>query len=330
MDNNTVAHEWAHGRKAKGSNFFTDSGCLYSYGYHYMVGARIEGKKETYYLMNSNGSSPSTERQKSHARNAVTGSTTFYVNDPSSISTAIGRKESDPNCKMTAALLKNELKREYKERLKDAQEAYEDSLSRRSGSNVQEWGLVRANSLVGEANHLAKFFKLGYRMKPDYELNEADMLLIKEREKRHKAAQKAAFDKAERVEREHLKKWLAGEDIIPARRTSRPYLRVIMQEGRRMLESTWGIKNIPYDVVKAVIPWAQASKDDGLPMLHQDKNDVDSAMQVYASEQGVKFDWRLTSIDEKGTIRFGCHFIPLKMAKAIQTVAEGLLHTEVS
>ncbi len=79
-----VIHVWANqaqsdGRNPQGNCYFTGP-TLYSYGRHYVVGRHVKGSRgRTAVLLNSNTSSPTTNRHRSHARQAVQHLTTFHV-----------------------------------------------------------------------------------------------------------------------------------------------------------------------------------------------------------------------------------------------------------
>jgi hypothetical protein len=79
MQNSQVAHEWAHGHEAKGSNFFTDGDRIYSYGRHFIAAQRYPGGVV---LISSDTYSPSTQRHLSLIRSAARHLITFEVPYP--------------------------------------------------------------------------------------------------------------------------------------------------------------------------------------------------------------------------------------------------------
>lgn len=82
--NTTVAHNWANqtGKYTKGSSFFYEGQLLYSYGYHFVVGA-ISEDGGTAILTNRTYSS-STNRHKSYARSAASHLNRIYCKSPES------------------------------------------------------------------------------------------------------------------------------------------------------------------------------------------------------------------------------------------------------
>jgi len=342
-DNNTVAHEWAAGRVAKGSNLFSEydgyGGIkIYSYGHHYVAAYRYGVGDTSVVFMNDDSYSPSTQRHLSHIYGACWNQNVFHVKDPDALqfdsSLYYGNKLSKAERTHRRVLHK----KNYEGMLEKAKECHIDACKRRNGSGIQATMLHDANHWVSEANRYSNFFKLGYKDKPDYELDPNMKEKLDKARKLELARQKRAAAKREREAREKLKSWLNGEDVslygVP--RTQRPYIRVIQKNirvqvtgqppelvERFVIETSWGVRDIPYDVVKAVIPWAERCVEEGVSMTMTDEIDkINRAMQVYAREQGVNFGWRLDEITHKGVIRFGCHAIPLKAAKAIQTTVK--------
>jgi hypothetical protein len=82
MNNTQVAHKFAHGSAASGSNFFSPDGeTLYSYGHHFPVARRLSAPGEPgRFLLTSRGYSQSTSRHISYAHRAIFGE--IIIADP--------------------------------------------------------------------------------------------------------------------------------------------------------------------------------------------------------------------------------------------------------
>jgi hypothetical protein len=82
--NSVVAHNWANqtGKSCNGSSFFYEGQTLYSFGYHFVVGAITEDGKTA--VMNSQSYSSSTNKHQSRARSAVAHLNMVYCHDPKS------------------------------------------------------------------------------------------------------------------------------------------------------------------------------------------------------------------------------------------------------
>lgn len=82
--NSTVAHNWANqtGKSCNGSSLFYEGQTLYSFGYHFVVGAITEDGKTA--VMNSQSYSSSTNKHQSLARSAVSHLNRIYCHNPES------------------------------------------------------------------------------------------------------------------------------------------------------------------------------------------------------------------------------------------------------
>lgn len=299
---------------------FTDGTTIYSHGHHFMAGAReTRPDGSVFFFINwNNDYSVSTRQHMSHIDSAIHGMERLYVNNPEHAHNYYGYADKK--------LFKNYMRGEHDECLSRAKGWYDQAMKHRVGSQVQGYKMGQANMWVGRANAIQKFCKLGKRIVPDYVISEEMERMVREKERIK-----------QQKEREAIKDWLAGKkDTYP--RTSRPYLRLKMEQTVRavegysrrygealMIQTTWGIKSVPYDVVKCVIPYAEKCKQEGVGMEMYDEIDkINNVMQIYAKEQQVSMHWRLDKITNKGVIKFGCHHIPLKMAQRIQQQAKEL------
>lgn len=115
MKNSQVAHTWAHGQAATGSNFYSPDGViLYSYGGHFPCGERV---REGQFLVTSRGYSSSTAKHLNYTRQAVYGD--VITCDPD---------EWNNLRKLTPA----EFTAEAKKRKEDAEKAREAAEAKRS------------------------------------------------------------------------------------------------------------------------------------------------------------------------------------------------------
>lgn len=82
MNNTQVAHKFAHGNAASGSNFYSPDGeTLYSYGSHFPVARRLSAPGDPgRFLLTSRGYSQSTSRHISLAHRAIFGA--IIIADP--------------------------------------------------------------------------------------------------------------------------------------------------------------------------------------------------------------------------------------------------------
>jgi hypothetical protein len=305
---------------------FTDGTTIYSYGHHFMAGARhVRPDGSVFFFINWNKDySVSTRQHMSYIDDATHGMERLYLDNPEH---AHRYYELDDK-----TLFKNAMKTEHMSALMKAKDWYEEAMTHRAGTQVQGYKMREANKWVDRANAIQKFCKLGKRIVPHYELSEEMQRKVREKERiKHQK------------EREAIKDWLTGKkDTYP--RTSRPYLRLKMEQTVRagegdcriygealMIQTTWGIKSIPYDVVKCVIPYAERCYKEQVGMEMYDAIDkINNVMQTYAKEQQVTMCWRLDKITSKGVIKFGCHHIPLKMAQRIQAQAKEMRSCSVS
>lgn len=85
MNNQMVAHLWAHEQKesASGSNFFFEGESIYSYGHHFEVGRIVKNKQgKKAYLINEDYYSTTTCKHQYYVRNAIpTYAMVFSVGD---------------------------------------------------------------------------------------------------------------------------------------------------------------------------------------------------------------------------------------------------------
>lgn len=285
VDSRQVAHLWAHqsqseARNSNGSVFF-DGDTIFSYGRHFPMARHVNGVV----LQTTKRYSVTTSKHQSYVAQACSHLTCFYV-----LNVMAQNKER------------------HLENLFDYQARYETAMLQagraRSGRNI-EWKTKRAADLLTEANSYAAHFKLRRRLKA------CDVSDLVERAKKRSAKQAAAERKRikERAAQhaleipkylENAECWRKREPLKhvntlsydnPARRELGALLRINGDE----IETSQGAR---FPVASVAFAWGfvKACKQHGRTWQRN-------------GEQVPLGHFQLDSVDEKGNVKAGCHFV---------------------
>lgn len=170
----------------------------------------------------------------------------------------------------------------------DSMEAAVNSAARRRAAHMRRDDLGRAEWWRTMANSYTYAFKLGFR-----QIEQApDVAAQLEQARQQQEAERKARDKAAK---DGLRKWLAFEaNHCP--HTSHPYVRIDKEKGE--VQTSWGAR-VPLDEALAV---------------HKRAVECRAAGNMVFGKAGERVgSYPLTSINEKGDLRIGCHFLPFKV-----------------
>lgn len=281
----TVAHAWAHktGKARNGFNIFYTGDTIYSYGTHFPIARHVKGVV----LFTTQSYSTSTAKHKTIVWRACHHMKVFDVFDVMATRPAHHR--------------------ENLEGMKYRFSQYLESATRRRLADYAEYDIKAAQNIATMYSEYAKTF--GIRRKPlvipDLETIKADMAARKV--KQAKAArvamakrEKAYAKECERIEREVIPAWRAGENVhIPYSYCGNAHL---MRErcnanGLYYIETTGGARFPSTDARKA---W---------PLLQRMKCSVERKGRDVVPTTRIKLgDFSIDSFSEHG-VRAGCHFV---------------------
>lgn len=282
-----VAHAWAHqtGRHRKGFNMFYDGETIYSYGYHFPIAKHVTAPNgERVVLFTTDGHSISTAKHKTIVRRAIGYNRTDVLEVPLRVS-------------------------QYSYRdipMEDVRDLLIDKLPdlalkwRRARSN-KLWYAATMQETITTINRVNDLWMLGHE---PLQMPEDIAEYSAEYERQREEARK----EQDRKDREAIRKWVAGEDIRPPH-TRIPYVRVkdvratlgfMGDQGERIdrvVETSWGIK----------VPLREA-----LPVFRLAKLIQKCGKDWHPKKEHQVGGWRLDRITADGTVRAGCHAIPLR------------------
>lgn len=270
-----VAHNWANqtGRARNGKNMFYEGNTIYSYGRHFPIARIVENKAgEKAYLFTTRNRSVSTSKHKSIVKRALC--------------------RDMPCFEVLSFDLHKENIADYAVRV----ESILKSAARRRNPGYKIIDLRLAQSIADEARRYARFFRLGNVRLPKLSA-ETDAQLQALREAELEAQRKKAQERRvdlERVEREDVPRWLAGEKIhLPY-----DYPRRLMRCNGDMIETSAG----------ACFPIADAR--EAFPkLLELHKRACEEGGESYTDIRlgDFRVDW--VSCE---AVRAGCHIVEWK------------------
>jgi len=290
---NDVCHNWAHktGQGRNGFNMFYEGDTIYSYGHHFPIARFIDppapyvglNKEETkpeydqqvrqVVLFNSSDYSVSTSKHQTYTRRAIPA----YIDHVFYVPNLTDRYFYGQRRMMQAHLANYAA---YLEEIKTNL----DKASRARGRKMDY--IHAADHARNEANLYTRVFKLGKRQLERPE--NMDSLI-----EAWRADQKLKQEARDKADRGKLKAWLSGSDIRPAH-TRIPYVRVKGDQ----VQTTWGV-SVPLRQAVALFRLARVCKATGKAF---------SPVKRHAIGH-----YSLDKITEEGTLRIGCHVIPLKV-----------------
>lgn len=279
-----VAHLWAHqsqseARNGRGSVFFHDD-TIYSYGHHFPIARHVDGVV----LFNSGSYSVTTSGHQSIVRQAASHLKTFTVPD------VLARSEGQHKANMA----------NYRER-------YERQLlgaGRARKAYSIEWQLRQAEETRTEANEYAERFGIDSRI----EAVDVETMRVKAKElavkqaaetRRKNEERRKAYEAETEQYRLELDKWRRGERDRPPHlswgnpaRSNGAALRVRGDT----VETSQGA-TVPASHAAAAWPVIKACRDKG--------------RTFQTNGRVIRLGhFRLDSVDAKGNVKAGCHYIP--------------------
>ena len=296
-----VPHLWFHkvqsSAKNATCNFYFSCDVIYSYGSHFPIARHVTKGKKSAVLFTERNYSVTTSGHKSAVRCAIPeGTTVFHVEDVF------------PDDRYASNSHANNLK-SYMERV--ASHLATCVRARSSWSKESEHGM--AVRLRNEAREYAKFFKLPLpKIAPIPDIDSDGLAKIKASESK-KSAEKAAKEKARRIEEakkeaESLAAWRRGEYTGCYFRNSDVALRITPDKTE--VETSTGAR-IPVDhalrvlqVVRRVVERKEAFVTNG-----------------HTIHVGV---YKIQKIDVDGTLTAGCHVIKLDEIERLAPELEAL------
>lgn len=291
---NTVAHNWANmtGRKTTGFSVFYEGPVIYSYGRHFPVAAHVlTPSGEPLILFTGASYSVSTSKHKTIIRRAAgyDDSRVLQVSDLSDL-----RLLSGPDG--YATVLPGSMAAEL-ERMRAA-----------LPEKARKWKLARVykhhhasamQDLITRHNRLADLWQLDVDrldMPEDIAAFAAD----------YEAAQLAEGEARDARDADQIAAWLRGEDVAPPH-TRIPYVRVYTaQGGHRVVQTSWGV-TVPLPQALAAYRLAKCCAAKGKAFNPGKPHSLGG--------------WQLDRIGPDGTIKAGCHLIPISVARKAARLA---------
>ena len=291
MNNSQVAHKWANGQDASGSNFYSEDGTIYSYGRHFPI-ARI---CNDHILFTSGSYSISTSKHVSLTRRAIA-SSAIVIHVPDL------RNAPSENEPIVASEIQELLRKHGKSRL------YKEMIAGQIETAVANLSLYLKTYKAKpskETKALLKLIASGEWAK----VKELDATQEKAREKARalrEAKANAALAEYQAKEKEKRNAWLEGEAVqfYGADENGNPFLRV----KNRTVQTSHGAE-IPLRPAMRLFELARNCQDSGL-----------------AFHEPLTFDcFTLTKITGEGNVTIGCHTLTFKeMARIAPTVQRQL------
>jgi Ni/Co efflux regulator RcnB len=295
VPNQMVAHLWAHqaqehAKNGKGS-FYFDGRTIYSYGFHFPIATYVENSAGgRAILFTSKSYSVTTAGHMSRARRAIPPDVTVFTVP------TVTEPDHRKNLESYAQGIASAAKHAIRARSEWNRGHYLDSITR----------------LTAEAKAYAEFFGVSAalaQLVPEFPA-ELDQLRgrVKEWEKerarleqefraKEERRKKAQQRKAKRQAREAIQRWKAGENVRVPYFGDEAYLRVV---GDTVETSQGAI--VPLSHALRIVPLVRS----GVPYQH-------NGHSVHVG------DFRIDSIDDKGNVRAGCHYITRQEIERIAT-----------
>jgi Ni/Co efflux regulator RcnB len=298
VPNQMVAHLWAHqaqehAKNGKGS-FYFDGNTIYSYGAHFPIAKHIVRNGEKAILFTADSRSVTTAGHKSRVSRAIPPATRVFT--VASLGIYANAPDHKANLNHYAKELATAAKKATRARSEWNRGHYLNSITR----------------LTAEAKAYAEFFGVSAalaQLVPEFPA-ELDQLRgrVKEWEKerarleqefraKEERRKKAQQRKAKRQAQEAIQRWKAGENVRVPYFGEEAYLRVV---GDTVETSQGAI--VPLSHALRIVPLVRS----GVPYQH-------NGHSVHIGH------FRIDSIDEKGNVRAGCHFITRQEIERIAT-----------
>jgi hypothetical protein len=305
-----VFHKWAHGSQPAGRNSCGNASfnMEFLFSYQEPIARRIMKNlktREVVYLIRDYTFSVTTSRHQSHARSAITRGSDVNVFHVAHIGGS-SNWESGYNAA-------DEKRIDHKRNLKHYAAGIAKLADKLSKSRAHiDWRLRELESMIGEANRYATYYKLRTRFDIPAGL---DLEKLKAREARH-TDKSAAREEERRIAREKraealriesaelITRWTAGDTVQVPYGLGKHYLRVQGEE----VVTTLGAR-VPLEHVKRALRVV-------VPMLEHGRTYKRNGHSIHLG------DYVLDEINEEGTIRAGCHtFDKAEVLRFASTVA---------
>jgi hypothetical protein len=277
VSSSEVPHLWAHqtqdeARTSTGNLYFVGK-TIYSYGSHFPIATFVENAQgERAVLFTTENYSVTTQRHKSLTWRAISHIKPVF-NVPLKVRWDMAKYHE---IYVTS----------YSDRIK----LLSESVARSRPGYTRDYKLDTLHSTVAEANEYCVFFDLEQRFEvpADFDSLKAELNRIRAEQKRE---EKERQKRIEAENRERIEQWLAGENVFFPYNVDKAYLRI---EGS--------------DVV--------TSKGARFPVTHAAKG-LRFVRKVRESGTAYKRNghtihlghYAIDSIDEKGNVKAGCHYV---------------------
>lgn len=275
LRNNEIGHAWYHDQHSGSggsSNFYWREDTIYSYGSHFAIATKYDAGRTV--VLTTRSYSVSTSAHVSITRQAI----------PNNVNVI------EMNGCLNQYADKRQHKALYNETLGQIPEI-EKSLARmRAGGNPQIAAIAEINSIIENCNAYTKYFKLGYRQKPLFAIDQEKLNKVRAKQ----LAQKRKDD-AERLERNKqlIDRWLAGDNVQLPHGVKTVYCRV---NGDNVQTS----KGASFPKKHAALAWRMVKK-----CLGRNEGWRSNGHTIKLGHYSV------TSIDSDGTLTAGCHVVKL-------------------
>lgn len=288
MNNSQVAHKWANGHDAKGSNFYAENGTIYSYGPHFPIARLCEG----HILFTTSSYSNSTSKHISLVRYAI-------ANDATVIRIPSLRESVGTNEQMICVGLQEMLRKHAKSRV------YKDYIAiqiQKSVANLSLYLKTYKTKPSKETKALLKLIASGEWAK----VKELDAKQQKARDKAQALRAKKQAELAEKLHKELIEKrdrWIAGETVefYGTNDYGQSYLRV----KDRMVQTSRGAE-IPLRPAMRLFELAKKCRETGQPF-----------------SEAITFDsFTLRQISAFGNVEIGCHHLEFDEMARIAPLVE--------
>jgi hypothetical protein len=279
-----VAHNWAHqtGKKCRGFNMFYEGETIYSYGYHFPIARFFTAPNgERIVVFSEERRSVSTSKHQITVRRALG----YPREDLLEVPFLNGTSAYDAE--------------RWVEYLDKAIETSTGKWQRaRVYKDSHAGDIIRA---IHKINAILQLWQLDHI--PQREVPEDIAAFAASHEERRKA-ERIEEDKADR---EKIKKWLNGEDVVPPH-TRIPYVRVMPSPrvAEYEVQTSWGVK----------VPLADAMK------LYRMAGLVRIVGKIWRPSKRHQIGgWTVDHIAADGTLKAGCHVIPFKVQQEAARLA---------
>jgi len=303
---NEVAHAFAHSHEGfyKGPNMFRahssgygapveDYDTVYSYGYHFPIARHVDRNTIQHcILVTTKVYSVSTTKHVILVSRAIPSNIrTFYVDNVNADS-----------------------KIKHKENYRLMRKEINMTLVKASRARVATLQyLSHADLLRRRANLYTAHFKLGFKLIPEFDASNNELMSkAAAAANKHKAAAVAAAKIKAKQDKVQVRKWVAFEtNYCP--NTKNVYVRIDVEN--KIVETSWGMR---VDMHKALALYSMAER-----AAHNEVEWTPSASDHMFPEYDLTQigGFKVDGASKTGTLRVGCHIMPLKMMRAAYKAA---------